>query len=210
MSDRTAKMTTVPVTANVSTQTIEGDLNVTGDYYQNGEPLGGGGGGNVVGPDSSVSADFAQFSGTTGELLADNGLSLTTDGTLASDSDVLLPSEKAVKTYADTKAPLASPALTGTPTAPTATALTDNTQVATTAYADSAVTAAARFSNQETVSFSGSSATLGHTPNGKFFMLCQNGLILAPAGADYTLSGAGLTLVNAPEAGDTFFAWYTY
>ena len=37
------------------------------------------------------------------------------------------------------KAPLASPALTGTPTAPTATALTDNTQVATTAYADSAV-----------------------------------------------------------------------
>lgn len=36
-------------------------------------------------------------------------------------------------------APLASPALTGTPTAPTATALTDSTQVATTAYADSAV-----------------------------------------------------------------------
>ena len=36
-------------------------------------------------------------------------------------------------------APLASPALTGSPTAPTATALTDNTQVATTAYADAAV-----------------------------------------------------------------------
>ena len=33
----------------------------------------------------------------------------------------------------------ASPALTGTPTAPTATALTDSTQVATTAYTDSAV-----------------------------------------------------------------------
>ena len=33
----------------------------------------------------------------------------------------------------------ASPALTGTPTAPTASALTDNTQLATTAYADSAV-----------------------------------------------------------------------
>jgi len=37
------------------------------------------------------------------------------------------------------KAPLASPALTGTPTAPTASALADDTQVATTAYADSAV-----------------------------------------------------------------------
>jgi hypothetical protein len=36
-------------------------------------------------------------------------------------------------------APLASPALSGTPTAPTATALTDDTQVATTAYADAAV-----------------------------------------------------------------------
>ena len=36
-------------------------------------------------------------------------------------------------------APLASPALTGTPTAPTATALTGSTRVATTAYTDSAV-----------------------------------------------------------------------
>jgi len=36
-------------------------------------------------------------------------------------------------------APLASPALTGTPTAPTATPLTNNTQIATTAYTDSAI-----------------------------------------------------------------------
>lgn len=38
-----------------------------------------------------------------------------------------------------TRAPLASPALTGTPTTPTASALTNNTQVASTAYVDSAV-----------------------------------------------------------------------
>lgn len=38
-----------------------------------------------------------------------------------------------------TKAPLVSPALTGTPTAPTASALTNNTQIGTTAYTDSAV-----------------------------------------------------------------------
>ncbi len=37
------------------------------------------------------------------------------------------------------KAPLASPALTGTPTVPTATALTNTTQAASTAYADAAV-----------------------------------------------------------------------
>ena len=36
-------------------------------------------------------------------------------------------------------APLASPALTGTPTAPTKSALTDSTAIATTAYADAAV-----------------------------------------------------------------------
>lgn len=112
MSDRTASMTTVPTTASLSTKIIEGDLNVTGDYYQNGVPFGGG-------------------SGVT-------------------------------------------------------------------------------FSNQETVTFSGTSATLAQTPDGKFFILCQNGLILAPGGADYTLSGAGLTLTDSPEAGDTFFAWYTY
>ena len=41
----------------------------------------------------------------------------------------------------DDKAPLASPALTGTPTAPTAAAGTNNTQIATTAYADAAVAA---------------------------------------------------------------------
>jgi Protein of unknown function (DUF1565) len=38
-------------------------------------------------------------------------------------------------------APLASPGLTGTPTAPTAAPLTNNTQIATTAYVDAAVTA---------------------------------------------------------------------
>jgi hypothetical protein len=39
-------------------------------------------------------------------------------------------------------APLASPALTGTPTAPTAATTTNNTQVATTAYVNAAMTAA--------------------------------------------------------------------
>ena len=41
----------------------------------------------------------------------------------------------------DDKAPLASPALSGVPTAPTATAGTNSTQIATTAYADAAVAA---------------------------------------------------------------------
>ena len=47
----------------------------------------------------------------------------------------------AIQTQFNAKAPLASPALTGIPTAPTAAAGTNNTQIATTAYADAAVSA---------------------------------------------------------------------
>lgn len=42
-------------------------------------------------------------------------------------------------THLAAKAPLASPTLTGTPTAPTATAGTNNTQIATTAFVAAAV-----------------------------------------------------------------------
>ena len=45
----------------------------------------------------------------------------------------------------DLKAPLASPALTGTPTAPTATAGTNTTQIATTAFVTTAVSNATNF-----------------------------------------------------------------
>jgi len=56
-----------------------------------------------------------------------NGTTIPSSATLATSTDLTF------------KAPLASPVLTGTPTAPTATALTNSTQLATTAYADSAV-----------------------------------------------------------------------
>ena len=47
----------------------------------------------------------------------------------------------AIQTQLDAKAPLESPALTGTPTAPTATAGTDTTQIATTAFVQDAIEA---------------------------------------------------------------------
>lgn len=59
--------------------------------------------GAVVGPASSTSGDFATFSGTTGKVVQDSGLSLDTDGTMAANSDTRLPSQKAVKTYAQLK-----------------------------------------------------------------------------------------------------------
>ena len=51
----------------------------------------------------------------------------------------LLPISTATANALALKAPLASPALTGTPTAPTAAPATNTTQVATTAYADAKV-----------------------------------------------------------------------
>lgn len=62
--------------------------------------------GAVVGPVSSVAANFATFNGTTGKVIQDSGLSLDTDGTLAANSASRIPSQSAVKTYADTKQPL--------------------------------------------------------------------------------------------------------
>ena len=70
----------------------------------------GTGSGNVTGPGSSTIGDIATFSATNGKTIQDSG------------------------TAVSALALLASPALTGTPTAPTATAGDNSTKIATTAY----------------------------------------------------------------------------
>ena len=67
-----------------------------------------------------------------------SGVLQTSVRAAASASDTAIASEKAIRTELDLKAPLASPALTGTPTAPTATAGTNTTQIATTAFVQNA------------------------------------------------------------------------
>jgi len=59
--------------------------------------------GFVTGPGSSVNNNITLFDGVTGKTIKDSGKVITTDGTLASNSDSNVPTEKAVKTYADTK-----------------------------------------------------------------------------------------------------------
>jgi len=63
--------------------------------------------------------------------LMDSGAGAVGTATVAAHADHVHPTDTS-------RAPLASPALTGVPTAPTAAALTNNTQIATTAYADTA------------------------------------------------------------------------
>lgn len=75
-----------------------------------GQGGGGDGSGDVVGPASSVNLRVAVFSGTTGKEIADGGVLLSA------------------------LAPLASPALTGNPTAPTQDSADNTTKVSTTAF----------------------------------------------------------------------------
>lgn len=60
---------------------------------------------------------------------------------LTSNDNTHYPTTAAINTALALKAPLASPALTGTPTAPTAAPGTNTTQIATTAYTDAAIAA---------------------------------------------------------------------
>ncbi|HYD87105.1 MAG TPA: DUF2793 domain-containing protein [Vitreimonas sp.] len=100
--------------------------------------------GAVVGPASATDGHIAQFDGATGKLLK-GGLQLDSDTTLAANSNERVASQAAVKAYVDGglagKAPLASPALTGTPTAPTPAPGTNTTQLANTAFVTAAIDA---------------------------------------------------------------------
>lgn len=78
----------------------------------------GEGAGDVLGPASSTSNNIVVFDGVTGKLIKDGGETITqikassipatyldTDGALTANSDTKVATEKAVKTYADTKLP---------------------------------------------------------------------------------------------------------
>jgi hypothetical protein len=95
------------------------------------------------------------------------------------------------------RAPLASPALTGTPTAPTATAGTNTTQIATTAFVQQEVPAASTTAAGKvelaTVdeALRPSSSTLGMTPDTTREMLMYPGYLPMYGGGVISTSGTG-------------------
>lgn len=95
----------------------------------------------------------------------------------------------------DAKAPLASPALTGTPTAPTAAAGTNTTQVATTAFVSSAMSGG--IPSGVITLWSGSSASI---PSGWY--LC-NGANGTPNLMDRFVVGAGSGYAVGATGGST-------
>lgn len=120
-----------PVTAQVSNVTnINATNTIVGAPGQPGPP-----GANGANGQDGVNGVGVPMGGATGTaLFKTSSADYATTFRAIAESDVTnLSTDLAVK------APLASPALTGVPTAPTASPLTNNTQLATTAYTDTAV-----------------------------------------------------------------------
>ena len=96
------------------------------------------------------------------------------------------------------KAPLVSPAFTGTPTAPTASGGTNSTQVATTAYADSAAATAASYraakgANSDITSLSGLTTALSAGQGGTGLSTYAKGDVLYHDGTQFQKLTAGST-----------------
>ena len=86
-----------------------------------------------VGTDDNVILDFGIPKGDAGSMWGE------LNGNIEDQTD-LYTLLSGLRTDVDLKAPLASPALTGTPTAPTAIDGTNTTQIATTAFVKNAIT----------------------------------------------------------------------
>lgn len=117
-----------------------------------------------------------------------------------SASETLAATPKAVKTVMDAtnlKAPLASPALTGIPTAPTPAQTVNNTQIATTAFVKAALTALINSSPDVLDTLGELAAALGNDAN--FATTMTNQLALKAPLSNPALTGKP-TAPTAPQA----------
>ncbi|NJZ03210.1 tail fiber protein, partial [Escherichia coli] len=114
-----------------------------------------------------------------------------------SDSETMAATPKAVKSIkdlADTKAPIESPSLTGTPTAPTAAQGTNSTQIANTAFVKAAITALINGAPGTLDTLKEIAAAINNDPN--FSTTINNALALKAPLASPALTG----IPTAPTA----------
>lgn len=95
---------------------------------------------DIIPTESTVSGwGFTKNTGTVTSVSAGTGLSISGTASVNPTVNVASGYKLPTTTEWNAKAPLASPALTGTPTAPTATSGTNTTQIATTAFVKTAI-----------------------------------------------------------------------
>lgn len=136
----------------------------------------------------------------------------TTDFDAAGAATAAVATETSRATTAEAlKAPLASPALTGTPTAPTQTALNNSTRLATTAYTDGAVavetsratTAEATKASLASPAFTGTPTAPTQTAGNNSTRLATTAYADAATAVETARAGAAEAL-KAPIASPTF------
>jgi microcystin-dependent protein len=147
---------------------------------------------SAVGNDTNIGITLTP-KGTGRTNIGQLALDGTTITTTAAQLNFVTGVTSAVQTQLDAKAPLASPALTGTPTAPTASVGTNTTQIATTAFV------AASQAAGEVSFFAMSSAPTGWLKaNGAAVSRTTYAALFAAIGTTFG-AGDGSTTFNVPE-----------
>ncbi|HAU8198771.1 TPA: phage tail protein [Escherichia coli] len=128
-----------------------------------------------------------------------------------SDSETMAATPKAVKSIkdlADTKAPIESPSLTGTPTAPTAAQGTNSTQIANTAFVKAAITALINGAPGTLDTLKEISAAINNDPN--YSTTINNALALKAPLASPALTGVPTAPTAAQGTNNTQIATTAY
>ncbi|HDV3072147.1 TPA: tail fiber protein [Escherichia coli] len=128
-----------------------------------------------------------------------------------SDSETMAATPKAVKSVkdlADTKAPIESPSLTGTPTAPTAAQGANSTQIANTAFVKAAITALINGAPGTLDTLKEIAAAINNDPN--FSTTINNALALKAPLASPALTGIPTAPTAAQGTNNTQIATTAY
>ncbi|EIL2979267.1 tail fiber protein [Escherichia coli] len=128
-----------------------------------------------------------------------------------SDSETMAATPKAVKSVkdlADTKAPIESPSLTGTPTAPTAAQGTNSTQIANTAFVKAAITALINGAPGTLDTLKEIAAAINNDPN--YSTTINNALALKAPLASPALTGVPTAPTAAQGTNNTQIATTAY
>ncbi|MEL9510812.1 tail fiber protein [Escherichia coli] len=159
---------------------------------------------------SSHTHPWNQITGVPTASLTAKGITQLSSAT-NSTSEVLAATPKAVKSVkdlADTKAPIESPSLTGTPTAPTAAQGTNSTQIANTAFVKAAITALINGAPGTLDTLKEIAAAINNDPN--FSTTINNALALKAPLASPALTGVPTAPTAAQGTNNTQIATTAY